>query len=155
MPKSLYVQRSNELYHHGVKGMKWGIRKYQNEDGSLNARGIKRYSGRRGAARLVYDTSKERRMRNDKWRNAGRAVGAVTAAINAPRVMNDLESKGVDKGTILATVVAGTALSVGGRDFIYGGINRAIQVSQIQKYESDSQAYRDAQRYLRSQGINA
>ena len=32
-----------ELYHHGIKGQKWGIRKYQNEDGSLTAEGKARY----------------------------------------------------------------------------------------------------------------
>ena len=31
-----------ELYHHGVKGMKWGVRRYQNKDGSLTAAGKKR-----------------------------------------------------------------------------------------------------------------
>ena len=33
-----------ELYHHGVKGMKWGVRRYQNKDGSLTPAGKKRYS---------------------------------------------------------------------------------------------------------------
>ena len=32
------------LEHHGIKGMKWGIRRYQNKDGSLTAAGKKRAS---------------------------------------------------------------------------------------------------------------
>ena len=32
----------NELYHYGVKGMKWGVRRYQNYDGSLTNAGKKR-----------------------------------------------------------------------------------------------------------------
>ena len=35
---------SDELYHHGIKGQKWGVRKYQNKDGSLTAEGRKRYA---------------------------------------------------------------------------------------------------------------
>lgn len=32
-----------ELYHHGIKGQKWGIRRFQNPDGSLTPAGMKRY----------------------------------------------------------------------------------------------------------------
>ena len=34
---------NNELYHWGVKGMKWGVRRYQNSDGTLTNAGKKRY----------------------------------------------------------------------------------------------------------------
>lgn len=35
---------SNELYHHGIKGMKWGVRRFQKTDGTLTSAGKKRYS---------------------------------------------------------------------------------------------------------------
>ena len=38
--EELYV---NTLYHHGIKGQRWGVRRYQNEDGTLTDAGKKRY----------------------------------------------------------------------------------------------------------------
>ncbi len=32
-----------ELYHHGIKGQRWGVRRYQNKDGTLTPEGVKRY----------------------------------------------------------------------------------------------------------------
>lgn len=37
-----YNQNPVELYHHGIKGMRWGVRRYQNEDGSLTPAGKRR-----------------------------------------------------------------------------------------------------------------
>jgi hypothetical protein len=35
---------SDTLYHHGIKGQRWGVRRYQNKDGSLTSAGKKRYN---------------------------------------------------------------------------------------------------------------
>lgn len=39
-----YIASKNELMHYGTLGMKWGIRKYQNKDGSYTALGKGRYN---------------------------------------------------------------------------------------------------------------
>ena len=36
------IYRTDELYHHGIKGMRWGIRRFQRKDGSLTPAGQKR-----------------------------------------------------------------------------------------------------------------
>jgi hypothetical protein len=42
-----------ELFHWGIKGMRWGVRRYQNDDGTLTDAGIKRYN--RDADERGYD----------------------------------------------------------------------------------------------------
>jgi hypothetical protein len=58
---SNYIYNGGELCHYGVKGMKWGVRRYQNSDGSLTPAGKKRY-GEIGPDRKV----KSRDIKNER-----------------------------------------------------------------------------------------
>ena len=59
-----------ELYHHGIKGQRWGIRRFQNEDGSLKPAGAKRYSTAVESAKFLSGASRAasvgRAFKNEK-----------------------------------------------------------------------------------------
>ena len=38
---------AHEMHHHGIKGQKWGIRRFQEEDGDLTPAGKERYANQR------------------------------------------------------------------------------------------------------------
>lgn len=48
-----------ELYHHGIKGQRWGVRRFQNKDGSYTAAGKKRYQATNGDITKKYDIKKD------------------------------------------------------------------------------------------------
>ena len=77
----------NELYHHGIQGQKWGRRRWQNEDGTYNEAGKKRYFGsvkseknaqtRYNNAKSEYKDAK-RQYNNDFNRAYNRNIGTFS-----------------------------------------------------------------------------
>lgn len=60
-----------ELYHHGIKGQRWGLRRYQNEDGTLTAEGRERYGfEEKPSNRLLRSASINRKDASDIRRAA-------------------------------------------------------------------------------------
>lgn len=99
-------QRTDELYHHGILGMKWGVRRYQNKDGSLTSLGKKR-------KRNESDDEKEvNRLRKKK---SYELSNAELKKINERRRLESeyvrLHPNTLKKG---ATIVATTAATLGG-----------------------------------------
>ena len=51
---------SNSIAHHGVKGQRWGVRRYHNDDGSLTAAGKKRQAKQEVKAKKALTKAKAR-----------------------------------------------------------------------------------------------
>lgn len=66
------IHISDELFHHGIKGQKWGIRRFQNEDGSYTKAGKER--------RRSISSSTESGDKSEKIKKAAKIAGAALGA---------------------------------------------------------------------------
>lgn len=117
----------DELYHHGIKGQKWGVRRFQNEDGTLTPEGQKRYNENKLPYKVL-----------DNYRNTniipkeGEIVDGKKTELwyeNDERMRREYKDLAahVDKGSlktkeILNTIGSITLMSAAGGAFIAGGI---------------------------------
>ena len=118
-----YVIYNGELYHHGVKGQKWGVRRFQREDGSLTPAGKKRVSedtndkSTSPAKKMAKQNEKEKEFREmrtsvGKTRTAGAKIATnILAGPFANRTYNSVIAAGGTKNA--ARVVTGLT-SLGG-----------------------------------------
>lgn len=98
------------LIHYGISGQKWGIRRYQNEDGTLTEEGKERYredgpesnTWKKSEARYLSDKELIRRNNRLAQERTYREALTTESERNAKQIKNDIIKK----------VIAGTAISL-------------------------------------------
>lgn len=73
------------IAHHGIMGQKWGIRRYQNKDGTLTPEGLKRYQR--------FDSKSFKKEKSEQYEKEGRSK--LMSKVNASTAKN--MAKGYDK----------------------------------------------------------
>lgn len=97
------VMVGENVCHHGIKGQKWGVRRYQNEDGSLTSAGKKRYSTFKPGDEKRYNvtsgtvtvngiTRKMNRKEKNEARDISRIINDANRGGNTDKLGRELKS---------------------------------------------------------------
>ena len=142
---------ADELKHYGIKGMKWGVRRFQNSDGSLTADGKKRYSGDNlkdiqkqvnQGKNVVDGVNKtkakaaekrtEKKIKDDLSQMSDKELRDIVNRLNMEeRYMQVMKSRDVQVGKSKADKIldyAGTALTIGS-----SALSIMIAIKELQK----------------------
>jgi len=120
------------LVHHGIKGQRWGIRRFQNEDGSLTSLGKKRYDvNEDGTVNMKSNYRKSQTRRGALKTAVGAAVATkgITAIVKARINKTDLNSKSGRKllnKAVLSTLIGSVVVASGAKNFITANSNRTF-----------------------------
>lgn len=141
----------DEIKHHGIKGQKWGVRRYQNEDGSLTADGRKRYGSedmrnvkkqvdngknvvdgvKRSKAKAA-EKKTEKKIKDDLSQMSDQELRDIVNRLNMEeRYMQVMKSRDVQVGKSKADKIldyAGTALTIGS-----SALSIMIAIKELQK----------------------
>ena len=92
-----YLNGYYELYHHGILGQKWGVRRYQNPDGSLTAEGKLRYKVDPKTGKYKKLNYREQKRARAKYEAEKKAEAAKRNKSPREKKITELTDKQLDK----------------------------------------------------------
>lgn len=139
------------LEHHGIKGQKWGVRRYENEDGTLTEAGKKRYAREQYNA-SKYKTAGERLKSIAKTGLAGGVTGAAfmggasTQAGSIVSGKNDIWSSLLTgfsmDGVLGATATVAAIGAIGG--IAVSALSQGYQAAKVKRGQNFVAKYKSA-----------
>jgi hypothetical protein len=139
---------SSDLYHHGILGMKWGVRRYQNKDGSLTTAG-KRRMNKEDKERAAFFKNKKTKTEEEKpkpktvkemsdaeLREKTNRMRLENYYVRESNTMRDLNPKQVSKGKqfvdkVMSEVITPAVTDVGRqvfKSYLVKGVNEGLKL---------------------------
>lgn len=109
----------SELYHHGILGMKWGIRRFQNKDGTYTNAGRRHRADTRSDDAKSYDNLRKKKPSEMSTKEL-REYNERTNQLKQYRNNKSLVKKGM-------IAVAATAATIGTLNAVYSGSGQLLK----------------------------